>query len=308
MLLSTLLQPGCATSSRRVPEGAELILKDGGDPQVGTFVSSAWGFETSSYFIEGPEGLVLVDTQFHPSTARRFVEWAEATTGKRAVLAVVLHANPDKFNGTRVLQERGIRVVTSEAVRALIPDVHRRRFAAFWESNKPDYPQAAAAPDGLGKPTPGGIGNLGTHEIRAAGLVLKAHLLGPGCGAAHLALQHRGHLFVGDLVASGVHAWLEIGRTDQWLERLAELGRLSPKRVHPGRGPSGDAGLLARQAEYLRRVIALVAAEKPSGEPDKNALSRVQAKLDARYPGYGYGIFLRFGLPAEWRRQAGSKK
>jgi alkyl sulfatase BDS1-like metallo-beta-lactamase superfamily hydrolase len=94
-----------------------------GDRRVGTYVSSTRGFSTSSYWIEGRDGLILIDTQFPPSAAEEFLDWAERTTGKRARLAIVLHANPDRFNGTAVLNRRGLPVVTSAQVRALIPGI-----------------------------------------------------------------------------------------------------------------------------------------------------------------------------------------
>ena len=44
-----------------------------GDGRVGTYVSKAWGFTTSSYWIEGPDGLIRIDTQFLESAADKFV-------------------------------------------------------------------------------------------------------------------------------------------------------------------------------------------------------------------------------------------
>ena len=134
--------------------------------------------------------------------------------------------------------------------------------------------------------------------------MVKAHVLGPGCSEAHVAVEFDKHLFVGDLVASGSHSWLEIGRTDQWLRRLQEIQALEPEFIHPGRGPSGDARLLRQEAAYLRQVIDLVAAEKPRLPIDEKALARVQEQVEARYLGYRFAVFLELGLPAEWRRQA----
>lgn len=270
-----------------------------GDARVGTYVSSTWGFSTSSYWIEGPKGLILVDTQFLPSAALEMVRWAEQTTGKKAVLAVVLHANPDKFNGTAVLRQRGIKVVTSQQVRDLIPAVHEKRLRAFYDRYQPDYPKALTLPDSFGDQT---------TELKAAGLTVKAHVLGAGCSAAHVALEFDGHLFVGDLVASGAHSWMEIGETGEWLKRIEELRRLEPEFVHPGRGPSGDARLLDRQEGYLKQVIAAVAAERPwlSGgdRAASEGIGRARDSLLQKFPGYRFEVFLGIGLPAEWRRQA----
>jgi len=287
------LAAGCAAAPR--PAGAQVTLTSHTDARVGTYVSSPWGFSTSSYWIEGPEGLILIDTQFLPSAAEEFVNWAEQVTGKKALLAIVLHANPDKFNGTDVLRKRGIRVVTSEQVRALIPHVHEIRTKAFYDRYKPDYPTEVPLPDSFG---------AATTELSAGGVTVKAHVMGPGCSEAHVVVEYEGHLFAGDLIANDAHSWLEIGKTDEWLKRLDEMKALKPKWVHPGRGPSGNAGLLDMERAYLERAIAEVAAEKPQGKPDDAAIERIRSRIMAAYPGYRLDVFLYIGLPAEWARQA----
>lgn len=298
-LLCLAALAGCARGGGALPAEARLVLIHGdeyhGDRRVGTYVSSTRGFSTSSYWIEGPDGLILIDTQFLPSAAEEFVDWAERATGKKARLAVVLHANPDKFNGTAVMKRRGIPVVTSAQVRALIPGIHEKRLRAFYGRYKPDYPREPTLPESFGDRT---------TELRAAGLTVKAHVLGPGCSEAHVAVEFDGHLFVGDLVASGSHSWLEIGRTDEWLQRLDELLALEPEFVHPGRGPSGDERLLKMERAYLQQVIDLVAAERPRLPVDEAAIERVKERLTQIYFGYRFDVFLDIGLPAEWRRQA----
>lgn len=306
LLLALPDAAAAAPGSGRMPSGAVVTLihpdEFYGDSRVGTYVSSTWGFSTTSYWIEGPKGLILIDTQFLPSATAEVLAWAEQATGKKVVLAVVLHANPDKFNGTAVLKKRGIRVVTSAQVRALIPAVHEKRKKAFFERYQPDYPAEVTLPDSFGDKT---------TELEAAGTKIKLHVLGAGCSEAHVAVEWEKHLFVGDLVAGGAHSWLEIGKTDEWLKRLEELQALQPDFVHPGRGPSGDERLLRQEAAYLKDVIAAVAAEKPrplAGDKldaaAEQALERIQKKLEARYLGYRFAVFLELGLPAEWRRQA----
>lgn len=289
-----------APVTRTVPQGASLTLIHGedeyqGDPRIGTYVSSTWGFSTSSYWIEGPDGLILIDTQFLTSAAGEFIDWAEKVTGKKAKLAVVLHANPDKFNGVAVFKARGIPVVTSEQVRTLIPGIHAKRLRAFYDRYQPDYPKELTLPDSFGNQT---------MELKAAGLTLKAHGLGPGCSEAHVVVEFDGHLFTGDLVANGSHSWLEIGRPDEWLKRLETLEGLNPRYIHPGRGLTGDARLLKMEANYLQTVIDAVATEKPRGEPSDEALTRIREKLENQFLGYRFAVFLNIGLPAEWRRQA----
>lgn len=294
-----------APGPRAVP-GARVVLTHPdeyyGDARIGTYVSSTWGFSTSSYWIEGPTGLILIDTQFLPSATEELLRWAERVTGKKVALAIVLHANPDKFNGTAVLRRRGVKVVTSAQVRALIPAIHERRVRAFHERYQPDYPREVTLPDSFGEKT---------TELSAGGVTIKAHVLGAGCSEAHVVVEFEKNLFVGDLVANGSHSWLEIGRTDEWLQRLTELRKLEPELIHPGRGPSGDARLLDLEESYLKAVVEAVAAERArpgmeqaSGAALDAALARVKERLSQRFQGHRFAVFLDIGLPAEWRRQA----
>jgi glyoxylase-like metal-dependent hydrolase (beta-lactamase superfamily II) len=239
--------------------------------------------------------VVVIDTQFLPSAAREVIQIAEESSGKEVVAALVLHANPDKFNGTATFQAHGARVITSQQVVDLIPGIHARRTEAFYDRYAPDYPSELPAPESFGAQT---------MEINAAGLTFKVHVLGAGCSQAHIAVEFEGHLFVGDLVANGTHSWLEIGRTDDWLTRLDELEALGPRFVHPGRGASGGPELLAAERDYLNTVIALVAAEEPAFPFDREVIDRIKANVEAAYPDLRYSVFLSLGLPAEYRRQA----
>ena len=293
-------------ANRRLPREAVTALHHEdeffGDWRVGSYVSSTRGFSTVSYWIEGPSGLVLIDTQFLPSAAEEFINWAEQATGKRARAAFVLHPNPDKFNGTAVFKKRGIKVMTSDQVLALIPGVDLDRRRHFYDRFKDDYPPDLVLPESFGSES---------VNMDLAGINIKAHVLGQGCSDAHVVVQYEDHLFTGDLVASGSHSWLELARTEEWIKRLEELKGLGPKTIHPGRGPSGDARLLEQQQAYLRFVRDSIAAEKPrlaaNGELDaaaKEAIDRVRGKIEDRYLGYRFSIFLNIGLPAEWTRQA----
>lgn len=275
------------------PEPHGTLTREG---LVGTYVSIPWGFSTTSYVLEGPEGLVAIDTQFLPSAAEEMIALAEAATKKKFVLAVVLHANPDKFNGTATFQKHGVKVVTSAQVKELLPSIHEMRTRSFYERYKPDYPSVLPAPDVFGDKT---------TELKAGGLTLKLHVMGAGCSESHVVVEHDHGIFVGDLVANKAHSWLEIGKTDEWLKRIDEMKKLKPSRVYPGRGLPGDAKLLDDEKSYLEKVIQLVAAAKPKMPiPKDGSLERVEQAVIAAYPSYDFPVFLKIGLPAEWERQA----
>lgn len=284
----------CVLAAAALASDRQVILRHA-DSRVGTYVSKPWGFSTSSYWIEGPSGLVLIDAQFLPSAATEAVEWAEHATGKKVVLAILTHANPDKFNGTEVLQKRGIRVVTSRQVADLLPKVHALRSSWFAERYAPDYPTNLPRPEVFGDHT---------LPLDVAGLHLTLHVLGPGCSEAHVVVQWEDHVFPGDLVANNTHAWLEIGRPDQWLLRLFEIRAMAPQFVHPGRGPSAGPELLDAQEAYLRQVVALVHASHPKLPVSDALVDKLKARLVALYPAYDFAVFLGLGLPAEIERQA----
>ena len=86
------------------------------------------------------------------------------------------------------------------------------------------------------------------------------------------------------------------------------MRKLAPKRVFPGRGRPGAASLLDDEEAYLKKVMAIVAAEKPTMPIDDAAFERAKKTIKDAYPGYGYEVFLEIGLPAEWERQAKAKK
>jgi glyoxylase-like metal-dependent hydrolase (beta-lactamase superfamily II) len=290
--LALVLAAACGGSSRTPPREAQLTVAHA-DPRVGTYTSSVRGFVTSSYWIEGPDGIVLIDTQFLLSAAEEMIDWIERSTGKSIVLAIVLHPNPDKFNGTGVLRKRGIRVVTSEQVRRAIPAVHEKRLRAFYDRYKPDYPKEIVLPESFGDKD---------ADLTGGGVTVRAHVLGAGCSESHVVVEWDGHLFPGDLVANDNHSWLELGDVDEWLKRIDEMRAMKPRFVHPGRGPSGETSLLDAEDAYLRFVRTAVADEKPAMPVRPDAIDRIKKRIVERYP-YEYDIFLDFGLPAVWEKQ-----
>jgi len=264
-------------------------------PSIGAFVSSQRAFSTVSYWIEGQEGLILVDTQFLPSDAARFLETAEARSGKKARLAFVLHPNPDKFNGTAVLQSRGVRVISSAPVRALIPPVHELRKSWFYHDYAPDYPKDAAVPESFGSQT---------QSFEVDGLTFVAHVLGPGCSAAHVVLQIGVSVFVGDLINPTNHAWLELGMIDEWVARLEEVRAMKPLFVYPGRGPAGGPELIDRQIAYLRFVQGMIREAQPEGDLRLWRKLWLQWRIGRAYPDLAFPGFMRDGLAKVWEVEA----
>lgn len=263
--------------------------------RIGRYESSPWGFSTNSWWVEGPDGVVVIDTQFLPSATAELVASAEAYTGKRVVLAFVLHPNPDKFNGTAFLTQHGVRVVTSQQVAAAIPAVDALRRRWFYDRYQPDYPATLVVPESLGDKT---------TTIAAAGLVFTVHILGPSASAAHIAVQIGDHLFVGDMLANRHHAWLELAQVDAWLAALELLKTLPARYLYPGRGYAAGPALIDAQARYLEDFRAVVRAREPSGELSEETAEAIGKAMEERYPDYGNTFFLRLGASALWKKYA----
>jgi glyoxylase-like metal-dependent hydrolase (beta-lactamase superfamily II) len=263
--------------------------------QPGWYVSSPWGFRTNSFWVAGAEGSILVDTQFLPSATREVAQRVRECTGKPVLAALVLHANPDKFNGTQWLTAQGVEVLSSRAVVEAIPAVDRLRRGWFEQRYQPDYPDKLVLPKSFG--------DVSTR-LERGGVALNLHVLGASVSAAHVVADWNGHLFVGDLVANRHHAWLELGNLDAWIGTLQFLQGLRPTRIYPGRGEPGGPELLVGQIEYLRFVQDAVRAHKPSGEIPEAVAEKISDAIKARYPGYGNEYFLELGIPAVWEKLA----
>jgi glyoxylase-like metal-dependent hydrolase (beta-lactamase superfamily II) len=262
---------------------------------VGSYTSSAKTFSTRSYWLSSTEGTLLIDTQFLPEMALNALNAAERGSGRKLTHALVLHPNPDKFNGTAVLQARGVKVSTSSQVAQAIPAVHQIRLGWFSDEFKPDYPKEAAQVSVFGDRS---------QSLNWAGIEVKLHVLGAGCSAAHVVAQIGDAVFVGDLINPENHAWLELGLIDEWLQRLEEIRAMKPKRVFPGRGEPGGIELIAQQSDYLRFVQSLVRAEQPSGSLGWLTKLRLQTVIERQYPELGFVLFMRDGLQAVWDQEA----
>jgi glyoxylase-like metal-dependent hydrolase (beta-lactamase superfamily II) len=264
---------------------------------IGTYTSPQKTFSTASYWIEGVDGVVMIDTQFLPKEGLLAVEQAEKATGKKVVAAIVLHANPDKFNGTAAYQARGIKVLASRQTIELIPAVHEIRLGWFFEEYSPDYPKFAAKPAEFGAKT---------MEMTLAGLNLTLHVLGKGASGAHVVVQYKSSLFVGDLINPTNHAWLELGYVSEWINRLNELKALGADKIYPGRGAAGGAELITNQANYLSNVRTWVRTEKQNSNAKELGFFtklKLQSKIEDAYPQLGYKLFMRDGLAAVWKNE-----
>ncbi|MDH5484830.1 MAG: hydrolase [Gammaproteobacteria bacterium] len=264
------------------------------DYVIGQYTAPETAYSSNSFWIEGPEGIVLIDTQFLPSQALQAVDIAESYTGKKVVLAIVLHASVERFNGVQALQAKGIKVVSARQVVDGIAEAHNKTWPIFYQRLKPDYPDSLVLPE---------VAWEKTTVFSAAGLDLKAYVIRQALGPAHVLIELDDHLFTGALVTHQSHAWPG-GDTVQWLERLDEISdNIRAKVIHPGRGYSMNATkLLTQQKNYLQALQSAVARFYTGGEITAADTTAIQAEMTRQFPAYGFEKFLRYTIPAEWKR------
>jgi glyoxylase-like metal-dependent hydrolase (beta-lactamase superfamily II) len=117
-------------------------------------------------------------------------------------------------------------------------------------------------------------------------------------------LQAGDALFVGDLLASKGHAWLELALFDEWLARLDELDALRARRIYVGRGPAGGPELIDAMRRYLRTVRDIVRAEQPAGELGMLKRWLLKRRITDAFPGYAWEEFVWEALPEVWNKLA----
>lgn len=272
--------------------------------KIGEYRSSIDELGSKSYWIEGPDGLVLIDTQYLDSDTQALVDIAQNVTGKKVRLAIVLHAVPARFNGVSKLRKMGINVVSAETVVNDIAEsvaVSDSSILHFSETLKQKYQhdvlqwdKATSLPNVMWKQT---------QEFDAAGLHFKAYVIRDAVSNAHLLIQIGEHLFVGDLLSPKYHANLLKGKSRQWLERLDEIEKFVGQGIaHPGKGYAMKTRtLVAMQREYLHSFRNLMAEFYTGGELSEGDQQLITARMQKNFPDYKSTYLIPGAIAAEWQ-------
>ena len=237
----------------------------------------------NTYWIEGPDAVVVIDGQRELSKAR--LALAEIEAGGKPIAAVILtHPHPDHFGGLGVFAPKGsgVPVYASRQTRDSIAEDRFGLVKASHEVVKDDFPDEVTLPDHF----------LQDGEtIRIAGIDIVAREWGEGEAECMtiLYLPAARALFTADVVQDRMTAFLLEGRSAAWLSQLERLRVAFPdaETLYPGHGePGAPEDLIARQVAYLEHFRALVAAEARGGALPAGADARIAVAMNARYPGY----------------------
>ncbi|RYZ03797.1 MAG: MBL fold metallo-hydrolase [Myxococcales bacterium] len=230
----------------------------------------------NSYLVESSSGVVVVDGMLTMTDARA-VRRAIDQLAKPVLGGIVTHAHPDHYAGfAELLRGLDVPLFATSAVRRTIERDDAVKNAIVGPMMGDEWPKQRVFPDHEVAPgTDVVIGNLRFTVEDAGGAESPADSL--------WRLDER-TLFVGDLVYSGMHAYLADGYATEWLTYLGQLEQRLPERstLYVGHGEPGGTELIAAQKRYVSTFVAAV--EKSLTLPESERTAAVVAEMKRLLP------------------------
>jgi glyoxylase-like metal-dependent hydrolase (beta-lactamase superfamily II) len=227
----------------------------------------------NSYLVESSSGVVVIDGMLTVSDARA-VRRVIDQLGKPVLGGVVTHAHPDHYAGfEELLRGLDVPLFATAAVRRTIERDDAIKDAIVGPMMGAEWPQQRVFPDHEVAPgTDVVLGDLRFTVEDAGGAESPADSL--------WRLDER-TLFVGDLVYSGMHAYLADGYAAEWLTYLDQLEDRVPRdsTLYVGHGTPGGIGLLAAQRRYVSTFVAAVESSLRLPESERTAAVVAEMKL-----------------------------
>lgn len=252
-------------------------------PKIHTYSSPAHAFLVNSFLIETLKGVILVDTQFLVSEARKLKE-AIQKINKPLLGIIITHPHPDHFNGTVVIAE-GINDLPIYATQATLHGIKASEASKrnFWtKTYGSDYPQSTTFPNQIVE---------SNEPLMIDGLEIVIDDLGAGESSdiTVIYLPQTKTLIASDLVYNKVHPWLAESRSQAWLEQIqvVKAKYKDAQTVFAGHGTEGNLSIIDEQAEYINTFRQLVADRlQGNGEVSLDSKASIRKDLIARYQNY----------------------
>lgn len=260
--------------------------------RIGTYFSPDRKLSGNSYWVEGPDGLVLIDTQFHVQDTLELLQIAESITGKKVKMAIILQPTAQSFNGVAALVSRGIQVVSSSQVVDAIPRVDKES-REKWQADYADYPAETVLPEARWDKT---------QEFDAVGLRFKAYVVRGVVSESHLLIGIEDSLFVGDIVMQGEHVAFSSVSLQRRLERIEEIRKfVNPIVIYPGKGYAmGGDDLLKQQQDYLENFDKVISEYYTGGKISQADVRDIIRKIKQQYPRFKNTHLLEKSVISAW--------
>ncbi|MBL4632347.1 MAG: MBL fold metallo-hydrolase [Kofleriaceae bacterium] len=260
IVLSALLLGACG-ASEPTPSGTAPSEPESSVPQqpnlsYRVFTGDEKGFYATSTLIEGESEAILIDAQFNLANGQRLADWI-ALSHKSLAAIYITHAHPDhyfgvekvleKFPGTPIFANRDV----VDSMRTLAPGK-----LAYWG---PIYGDDLTTSPPLPKPLTRSYFELGQHRLN---IIELDQADSEHASAVHVPALDL--LVAGDLVFSGVHAWVadtpKASDQQAWIHTLEKILDLHAVAVVPGHRSPGrleDPIAIGETLSYLRDFARL---------------------------------------------------
>ncbi len=238
-----------------------LVVKEAGPVKVHAFIAPEALLSTTTYIIEGPNELVIVDGQFVVPVAQGFRGFADSL-GKPINRAYLSHEHVDHFFGL-------------SAAFGDVPIYALPETIAFLQTNGEAIRADRAQTFGPWVPSsvviPSHVASPGREVIDGITFDLVVHKNAEVETQLAIRLPELGIYITQDLIYSGSHLYIHKGMVDSWAAALEQLKSSSYELFLPGHGAPCDKREIQANIDYMK-TAQKIAAESPNVEAYKAAL------------------------------------
>jgi glyoxylase-like metal-dependent hydrolase (beta-lactamase superfamily II) len=256
---------GCATPGDAAAQIALQTLAPGvfmARGAEGEVETANLGRVGNAGFVQGPEGVLAIDTGTSFAHGQALMQALRKTTSAPLRRALITHTRQEFLFGAPAFQATQVPVHMHRAAAALMASRCERCLKTLQQTLGAQAMQGTAMfkPDGL-------VEGVGAQEVSVIGRPLQVLHFGHSSGPGDVAVWDPLHrvLFAGGLVDVQRVPDIQDGDLPTWLKALDALQALQPAIIVPGHGPAAGIEALAVQKAYLEQLQAKVQGLLESG-------------------------------------------